>query len=192
MISRWITWVISPQLKKELPIEPVPQLSLSNKTKVLSVSREYETDMITLFHATGDFNYRARWQEGVSRVEEVNHFLPRVGMKCRYIMDNSEVITYISNHYLYQQDKIEFSETDEMNKSVTYYRLEKTGDTKTRLTIDLYLKQNLPAAILFRLTKKNKMMLAFRKSLENLVNVVKEIGVHDVGEASKEIKPNMC
>jgi hypothetical protein len=35
---------------------------------MLSVSKEYDTDIITLFHASGDFNYRSRWQEGVKAV----------------------------------------------------------------------------------------------------------------------------
>jgi hypothetical protein len=53
------------QLKTELVPEPIPPLELASQTKVLSFSREYATDIRTLFHATGDFHYRSRWQEGV-------------------------------------------------------------------------------------------------------------------------------
>jgi len=174
-VSFQYTWLS--QLKNGLNPEPVPLPELGNKTKVLSVSREYDTDIIALFHASGDFNYRSRWQEGVSSVEEINHYLPRVGMRCRYIMDNGDVIVYTSNYYQYQQDKIEFSETDEKNNSVTFFTLEKMGDTKTKLTVDLYQTQSLAAAIIFRLSKKAKMMRKLNQSLENLADVVKEIGL---------------
>ena len=59
---------------KLLP-EPPCDWSLFKKKNDLC-NKEYETDIITLFHATGDFNYRSRWQEGVKTVEEINHFLP--------------------------------------------------------------------------------------------------------------------
>src|SRR5260221_9355607 len=55
-------------LRNDIKPEPLPQPDLSKKIKVISVSREYETDMITLFHAAGDFNYRSQWQQGVKKV----------------------------------------------------------------------------------------------------------------------------
>src|SRR6187455_1524907 len=76
------------ELKNELAPQPQPQLELLNKARMITVTREYDTDIITLFHASGDFNYRSRWQAGVIAVEEVDHFLPRVGMRCRCIMEN--------------------------------------------------------------------------------------------------------
>ena len=45
-------------LKKNIQPEKLPQLQLSNKTKMMSFTKEYETGIITLFHATGDFTYR--------------------------------------------------------------------------------------------------------------------------------------
>jgi hypothetical protein len=162
------------QLKNEIGPEPLPQLALSKKVKMISITKEYEADIIALFHATGDFNNRSRWQEGVKTVEEVNHFLPRVGMRCRCVMDNGEVIIYASS-YSYSPERIEFSETDEQKKSSTYYLLEKTGDKKTRLTFDYYLKKNIADEILFKLARKKKMEDTIHKSLGNLEQFVKEI-----------------
>jgi hypothetical protein len=162
------------ELKQDLSPEPSPQLELSEKVKVISVSKEYETDIITLFHATGDFNYRSRWQEGVKKVEEVNHFLPRVGMQCRCLLEDGQVITYASS-YFYQPDQIEFSETDEKKSYSTYYKLEKTGEKQTRLTLDFYLKKELFSQLWFGWRKKKKMEANFHQSLLNLVELVKEI-----------------
>jgi len=162
------------QLKNEIAPDPLPPLQLAKKSKMISVSQEYDTDIITLFHATGDFNYRSRWQEGVKTVEEVAHFLPRVGMRCRCVMENGEVIIYASS-YSYSADRIEFSETDEQKKNASYYLLERTGDHKTKLTIDFYLETNIASQLLFKLVKKKKMESSFQRSLQNLVGLVKEI-----------------
>ena len=166
------------QLKTALEPEPPPPWELSKQAKMISVSREYETDIITLFHAAGDFNYRHRWQEGVKAVEEVSHFLPRVGTRCRCLLDNGQSLIYASS-YLYQPDRIEFSETNEAEKSTAYYILEKTDDKKTRLTLDYYLQKNLARQLLFKVTQQKKVQASIRQSLQNLVTLAKEIKLPD-------------
>lgn len=162
------------QLKNEIIPDQLPKLELINKVKVLSVSKEYETDIITLFHASGDFNYRSRWEDGVRTVEEVDHFLPRIGMRCRCVLETGETIIY-SSSYSYSQDKIAFSETEEKKKSAKYFLLEKTGDNRTKLTIDLYLEKDIVNQLVFKLWKKKEVKASFERSLENLEKVVKEI-----------------
>jgi len=172
-------------LKDQITMDPPPQLDLSEKTKMISVSREYETDIITLFHATGDFNYRSRWQEGVKEVEEVNHFLPRVGMKCRFVLDDGQDIVYITN-YSYHPERIEFSEINEKKETWSHFILEKTGDNKTKLTIDFYLKKNITTQIIFKLMWKKKTMDNFYKSLLNLEELLKEIKLPSITEDTQK------
>jgi hypothetical protein len=162
-------------LKKTIEPEPYIKLQLTNKVRMLSLTKEYDTDMITLFHATGDFRYRSQWQQGVREVEELSHYLPRVGMRCRCILDNGEVVIY-SSSYIYHPDKIEFSETDENKKTATYYTLEKLGEKKTKLTIDYYLQKHPASQLIFTLTKKNKQQQMLQQSMNNLTEVVK--GIH--------------
>jgi hypothetical protein len=164
------------QLRHEIPREFPRQIGLEKMSKMFSVEREYNTDIITLFHATGDFRYRYRWQEGVKAVEELNHFLPRVGMKCRCISDDGEV-TIFSNHYYYQDNKIEFSEMDENKNFCTRYLLEKVGVKRTRLTLEFYLRKNLFAQLMFRLAKKRKLANTFRKSVKNLDSLIPELRI---------------
>jgi hypothetical protein len=149
-------------------------LELSEKVKMISVSQEFETDIITLFHGAGDFNYRSRWQEGVKAVDEINHLLPRVGTRCRCVLDNGEVVIYASS-YVYTPERIEFSETDEKKNSSAYYILEKTAKNKTRLTLDFYVKKSIPRQIIFKLTQKKKLEQKFQRSLRNLSELVKGI-----------------
>lgn len=190
--TEWMEWISSAKktdsgeipfhyaqlspLKNEImqePFQPTYTNEHSQKIKMISVTKEYETDIITLFHAAGDFNNRHRWQHGVKNVEEVNHFLPRVGMRCSCVLEDRRTNIY-SSSYSYNQDRIEFSETDDKNESTTNYILETAGD-KTKLTINYYINKSTSAQILFKLTKQKKTKAMFNKSLLNLVELVKNI-----------------
>lgn len=164
------------QLKKEISEDPLPQLNLSGKKKIFSVAEEYETDIITLFHATGAFEHRQRWWEGLRKVEELNHFLPRVGMRSKWTMDNGEVINY-SSSYTYTDNKIEFSETDEKDSQLTYFTLIKAGENKTKLVIDIYKSMNMIEKLFFSFSGQKKLESALQISLQNLVTLVKEIHI---------------
>lgn len=162
-------------LKEELP--PVPQLHLEidDKLKIASVSKVFQTHIIKLFHATGDFNYRHRWQEGVQKVEEVTHFLPRVGMKCRKVMEDGATITYASS-YTFHPDRIIFSETDEDKKNAMSFLLENMGEGKVRLTIDYYIKRN-PLAQLFLASRKKKIQEMLQRSVARLQPLLDELQI---------------
>jgi|SRR5215211_7081785 len=161
-------------LKENILPQPVPALHLEKKKKMFSLSREYKTTIIPLFHASGDFSYRSRWQQGVKEVEELSHFLPRVGMRYRAVLENGSSVQYASS-YSFSAEHIEFSETVEEDQSIFYYTLQKTGEQTTRLTVDYYLPKNIVKELLFRLNKKKKMEAELAQSLINLDAVVKEI-----------------
>jgi hypothetical protein len=162
------------QLKNEITPDLPQNIELEKKIKLFSFAQEYETDIITLFHATGDFNNRHRWFEGVKSVEVLDQHLPRIGMKCKCVMDNEEDVI-ISSSYSYSDTKIEFAETDEKKMSSISFTLEKISDKKSRLTIDFYLRKNLLLQILFNLLKKNKIKRMFSNSMLNLDKLVKEL-----------------
>ena len=165
------------QLKKEIPAESPCHVNLEKMLKIFSVERSYDTDIITLFHATGDFRYRHRWQEGVKSVEEFNHFLPRVGMKCRCIT-NTGTITVYSSGYSYSESKIQFIETEDKKNTCTRYTLEKINTKKTRLTLDYFVEKNLASQFVFSLTgKRKKTEDSFNKSLRNIDTLIKDLHI---------------
>ena len=166
------------ELKNEIVPELLPTPELAKKMKVISLTEEYAAGIIPLFHATGNFSNRYRWQEDVEAVEEVSHFLPRVGMRCRCIKKDGQV-TIFSSSYSYTPDRIEFSETDEKEKTTTYYTLEKKDTNKTKFTIDFYIKKNIVSQIMFSLSEKKKLEENFYKSMLNLHDFVKEIKLPD-------------
>lgn len=162
-------------LKNKLSVDPPVKPDLQQMTKVISVSHEYDTDIITLFHASGDFTYRHKWMHGVKQVEVKNHFLPRIGMGSKIISEDGET-TIHSYHYLYQNDKVEFSEIDESSGDVSYYTLEKLEAFKTRLTLDYYIKRSLFSNLLFSLRKKSALKASIEKSLMNMTGLIEQIG----------------
>ena len=153
-------------LKENLPPEEINRSVLANKKKVLSVKQEYDADIISLFHTTGDFRYRNKWLVGVERVEEVGHYLPRVGMKCKCTYTNGKVGNFTSNSYSFSPEKIQFTETDEDGTSRQYI-LEKITDGRTTFTVDHYIEKNLGSSFNF-LFRKGKIKRDLQASLENL------------------------
>lgn len=166
--------LLSP-LRNDIPPEPSHQLQLADHIKMISLTREYDVDIITLFHATGAFNYRHRWMEGVQRIDEMDHLLPRVGMRGRLVKDNGESSIIYSSSYQFHPERIEFSETDEKDKSITYYTLETVTPRKTRLTLNFYLKKSMLGNWLFQISQKKKMETMYNRSIHNLDTLVTEI-----------------
>jgi hypothetical protein len=162
------------ELKHTIPPPQSMQLNLSKKVKVISASGEYDVGILTLLHASADFNNRSRWQVGVKKVEMDNHFLPRVGMKCRYLLENGDTRIW-SSSYAFHPERIEFSETDEREKSLRHYILERIDDNRSKISIDVYIEKTILQPLLFKLAKKKQMEEETNKSLENLGLLVKEI-----------------
>jgi hypothetical protein len=164
------------QLKNELPPEPDPQLELTSKAKMVSVSKEYDVDIKTLCFTVVHFEFRHLWQVGIKEVDEVEHFLPGVGSRHRHVLDNGQTVMMFTSSFSYNpEEKILFSETDEKRKSSTYYTIEKVAPHRSRLSIDFYLQKNPVRQFLFGLTEKTKMEERWRQSLENLEPVVSQM-----------------
>src|SRR5262245_35818098 len=164
------------ELRQNLEPRPLRSLELPRKTKMLSASKDYAAHIITLFHATGDFRYRSRWQEGVQRVEGLSQHLPRVGMRSLLVTKDGKETVYVSS-CSFRPERIEFSETDEDRSRSSYFTLESLAEYRTRLTVDFYMRSDPLRELWFRTTSKRKMEASLDRSLTNLDAVVKEIRV---------------
>ena len=163
------------ELKSKIEPEPAPRLELDKKVKVISVSREYDTDVKSLFYTALHFEFRHLWQEGVKGIDQVDHLIPTIGTKHRCLLEKGFVIMYSTTFSYDPNTKIEYSETDEKKTSAVYFTLEKINANKSRLTMDLYIRKSLVMQTMFSLMMKKKMERSFNRSLENLVGVLKEI-----------------
>lgn len=166
------------RLKDNIKPDPAPDPALSKKINVLSISREYTAGLVPLLHAVGDFNYRSRWQEGVKNIEDAGHYLPRLGVRRRCILETGETVVYASS-YSYTPEKIEFSETEEKTGHTTYFTIVRTPEGKAKLTLDYYIKKVPFAKWFFSMAKEKKLRVMYERSFDNLEKLVKEINVPD-------------
>jgi Protein of unknown function (DUF2652) len=164
------------QLKNNIQPEVNYQSQFDKMSKMFSLRREFGTDIITLFHATGDFQYRSRWVENVKGVEELTHYLPRVGMKCKVVTENGTLMIY-SNNFSYTDNKIEFSEQDENKNTGLRYTLERIGPKRTSLTLDYYIENDFVNQLSFRILKKRKIKGLYERSIKNLDSLIAQLKI---------------
>ena len=107
-------------------------------------------------------------------MEEIDHWLPRIGTRSRFILENGQT-TVRASSYTYRRDQIEFSEMDEATQDLHYFTVETTGPGRTRLTIDYYRNKSLLGGLLFDLTRKKKMEEAYLRGLANIEDLLKEL-----------------
>ena len=162
-------------LKNDIPNEPLPQLDIKNKVKVLSFYKEYNAEIISLLHGVVDFHTRKLWQDGVKEIEDVTDpVLPRLGTRHRCILDKGQQIMY-SSSYSFSPENIVYSETDEKKTASIFSTFQKITEQRTGLTVDIYLKNNPVILALFKLFEKKKMERSFQRSLANLEKFMKEV-----------------
>jgi hypothetical protein len=164
-------------LKDSIPPYTPPVLEPVAKEKVVSVSREYDTNIKKLFFTTGHLELRNRWQDGVKSIQELDHFLPGLGSRHKCVREDGEVIIYSSGFSYDPDSTVVFTESDEALTGTLYFVLEKLDENRTRLSLDYYLKKAPLKELTFRLFRKEKMETAFRKSLVNLEKLLPEISV---------------
>ncbi|MGV3603572.1 MAG: DUF2652 domain-containing protein [Dyadobacter fermentans] len=164
-------------LKDSIPPYEAPILEPTAKVKMLTVSKDFEADIKKIFFTAGHLDLRHRWQEGVKYIEELDHFLPSLGSRHRCVREDGEAILYASGFTYDPDSRVVFSETDEKLTGSLYFVLEKLSDTRTRLSLEYYLKKNAWKQLTFRLLEKEKMEANIRKSLNNLERLLPEITV---------------
>ena len=64
---------------------------------MLSVSRDYDVDIKTLCYTVLHLEFRHLWHVGIQTIDEVEHFLPGIGSRHRYVLDNGKTeLMYIT------------------------------------------------------------------------------------------------
>jgi len=163
-------------LKNTIATTLADSIDFNSLSKAFTLVREYDTDLIKLFHATGDFRHRNKWMEGIKSVTQITHSLPRNGMKCKLATNEGELFVS-SGSYSSGPEKVAFAETYEPKKIVTSYILEKVSGNKTKLTFSYYTQKGMLAGILFNLLKKGEEEAAMNRSLQNLDRFLQQFQV---------------
>jgi hypothetical protein len=162
-------------LKNEISQDTATQPDIPKKIKMLSVSKDYDIDIKTLFYTVVHFELRHLWYAGIKAIDEVEHFLPGIGSRHRHVLDDEKIeMMYISSFVYDPEGKTIFSETDEKKRSSVYFIAEKTGAKSSRLTLEIYFQPNFIKQALFTIREKKKKEQDFQQSLERLDKVLKE------------------
>jgi hypothetical protein len=162
------------ELKNEIEPETRPSLELPRKLKCLTISREFDTDVKTLFFTTAHLEFRNQWMEGVKKIEDVDHFIPGIGTRHRCFMDDEQVILYTSSLTYDPQTKIIFSETDDKKTHAVYFILEPIKEKRSRFTVELYMSGYI-MKFAFDFFMKKKMEGRMQRSMANLEKLLKGI-----------------
>jgi hypothetical protein len=164
------------ELRRQVVAKPMADLEIARRTKMFTLSREYDDHIIKLFHATGDVRNWSRWQEGVKEIEADDPHLPRVGMRCRCVLDHGEEVM-VASSYSFSPDRIEFSQTDERKNASIYFTLEALGPQRTRVTVDFYVRSGWLRELAFRLVEGRRFREALSRSLDKLERLLPELEV---------------
>jgi hypothetical protein len=163
-------------LKTEIHPVPLPPLEPAEKVKAVSVSKEFDADIKSLFYTAGHLEFRHRWQDGVKAIDEIGDALHSIGTRHRRLMDDGTETVMVTSGFSFDPGtRIIYSETDENKTRSVYFVMDRISDHRTRVTLDLYMKKDIIAQTLFKLTEKSAIERQFQKSLENLEELVKEI-----------------
>ena len=68
---------------------------------MITLSKEFDIDINTLFFNTIDFSQRKKWQVGIKDADQVSDTLPQVGTSHRCVLDKGEMIQYTSSYSLF-------------------------------------------------------------------------------------------
>jgi hypothetical protein len=162
-------------LKEVLPDSSPTQIDLSDKTKMISVAKEYDFDVKRLCYTVVHLDLRHLWFAGLKAVDEIEHFLPGIGTRHRHVLKNGKtVMKYVSSFVYDPEGTTIISETDEKTNTTIYFIIGKTGEQSSKLTIELYFENNKIKEVFFNLFEKQKTQQEYLQSLEQLDKVAKE------------------
>ncbi len=187
-IAGWINWEESKKqtesgevtfhyaqlspLKDTIKIEPLHKPDLGAFKKILSITGDFEVDIIILLHLTGSFEHKDKWVEGVKSVEVFEKTLPRIGMRARFLMDEGEEIIY-SSSYSFTHEKVEFTENNEADNKVLCYTLEKIGENSAKMNLELYFNNDIVPGL--KNDELKKLEENYIKSFKNLEHLTKNL-----------------
>ena len=165
------------ELRNTIEPEPLPSLDIQDKVKMISITKEYNTDIKHLFYTAIHFEFRHLWMHDVKGIEEVSHVLPGIGTRHRCVLKKGEAIMYTSSFLYEPEEKIEYGETNEKKEFTVFYIMQKTGERRSRLTLELHVRKNWLTQTIFSLTMKKKTEQGFRTSLNRLDELLKEVRI---------------
>ena len=161
--------MLSP-LRDKLPVESEDQFGIKGDSKLMmSVQKEFNEDIDTMFRTVADLSLRPQWMDGVNAIDNVTTKIPQVGTGHNCIVGkNARVL--VTSGFKKDDKSITIEETDPKRTFTGQFLLEKKGENKTLMTFNCLLRKNPLLLTIFKLFMKKKMEKTIKKSLDNLEN----------------------
>jgi hypothetical protein len=163
-------------LKEKVPAPPIPEYHLSEKcTVAFSEEENIKAPMPVVFDAMFDLKKRLSWADGVKDIEILNHDkINRIGAEHRCIVKPKNNPTIVTEYARVEPDRIVFIEMDKKGMGGCRTTLEKKGSDLTHAKLEVLVKNNPFVRSMFNLLMKKKYRQSYRKSLENLGELLGE------------------
>jgi hypothetical protein len=162
------TYSMLSSLKDHIEFDPLPDRTLGeNKIKMASATKEIDVPLIPVFATLGNLSVRHKWQEGVKKIDNINHPIYHLGIRFRAITNKGNMVFY-SSSFSDADNIFCLSETDE-NKTLGFYvTLSPVSADKTSVTFDLYMPRNFSTRIIYPWLFRKKAERNLMRSLNNL------------------------
>ncbi len=137
------------------------------RVPVITVQKEFNESIDTMFKVAGDISTRPKWADGVQAVENITKPIQQIGTAHNCVAGKN-VSVLITSGFKKDDKSITIEETDNKRSATSQVMLEKKGENKTLMTFTLFLKKNPIMLTVFNLFMKKKYIYSFKKSMENL------------------------
>jgi len=160
-------------LKESLPEDDPGEFAIQGeRVKMVTVQKEIDANIEEVFYIIVDLSLRPQWLDGVVGVDAISTKLPQVGQAHNCILKKG-VNAVTTSYFARGENSITLEETDKKRMGTCQMFLEKLGESKTRLTINLFFKKNPLMETIFKIFMKKKYTKLFERSAENLERLVK-------------------
>ena len=178
------TYCMLTHLKQKVEADPPEDKTIGRqKIKVLSAEKTIDTDLVTVLSVMGNLSLRNKWQDGVIKVDNINHPIYHVGIKFRVVTKQGSTVFY-SSSFEDMGDAFCLSETDEHKTQSLFVTLKAIAENKTLVVFDLYLPDKFINRVAFPFLFKKKLANSFNTSLNNLAALLASGKINSISTAS--------
>ena len=155
-------------LKENLAADNSTEFGIQGpKVLIISVQREMNVNIETLFAVAADLSLRNKWTEGVNAVENISTPINQIGTEHHCIVGKTANVL-ITSGFTKNEHTIVLEETDKKRTGTAQMKFDKLSENKTLMTFNFFLKKNPVLILFFKLFMQKKFERTLKKSLENL------------------------
>ena len=166
--------LLSPLKDQVLPAEEVSPGIKGKRVKMITLEKEIDTDLQRLFAVIGDLSHRPEWMN-VKGVDKISTPINQVGTTHHCILDK-EIEIMTTSDFQGNENEIIMEETDAKKMITLQFHLTKLAESKTKLSVNLFMKKNYLMIAAFHLLMKKK----FRNSMQSSIDKLSEFAKTDV------------